>query len=127
MGAKLMTFGLVIVIETILGVLNKMTGEEIYTTIGSGIGAIGVLLIVLGIIGWFASILSIFTPTKKVGTYTVKQDYQTIGSGDIVDWKTEEEISDDWSFSTKCFIWGFLFISGYFIGMFLGANLGALF
>ncbi len=127
MGAKLITFSLVIIAETAAQIANEITKDSTYETIGTAIGSIGVLLMIIGVLGWIGTFLGIFTPTKKVGSYTVSADYQTIGSGDIYGMKDDEELKDDWSFATKSFVWGFIIVLGAVIGMVLGVNMAGLF
>ncbi len=123
MGAKIVTFGLVIIAETASQIAFEVTKDSTFDTVGTAIGSIGALLMMIGVLGWIGTFLGIFTPTKKVGSYTVSADNQMIGSGDIYGMKDDEELKDDWSFATKSFVWGLIIVLGAVIGMVLGINI----
>ena len=110
MGFKIIAFIGVIVSEIILRFAYLETGDADFDTIGKCIGVLGILLLVLGIIGWIAA-----PAPAKVGHGKISDGTDSVNI-DFYAKKNDEEIAEDFSYGSKCIMWGAVFFFGALIG-----------
>ena len=110
MGFKIIAFIGVIVSEIILRFAYLETGDADFDTIGKCIGALGILLLVLGIFGWIAA-----PAPAKVGRGKISDGTNSVNI-DFYAKKNDEEIAEDFSYGSKCIMWGAVFFFGALIG-----------
>ena len=111
MGLKLIVFIGTIVAEVILRFAYLNTGDEDFDTIGKIIGAFGIILLVIGIIGWIGA-----PAPAHIGRGRISDGTNSVNV-DIYGEKNEDEIAEEASFGVKCIAWGAVFFFGALIGL----------